>query len=174
MDAADWAQTLSFPLVALALYVSSVQTRAAVRQTKHLADQNKSLASSLTQGAHVALTRNQIDHRTMFFHDDENLLDWYLSSRGYPSSTFDANKRRLYVLTRMDMHQLNFVNYEAGFLAHDFWQSWKTVVETDLKIPEFAELWPILRNFYAPGFVKFCDRTLSANSAARPAVESPH
>ncbi|MBG0561129.1 hypothetical protein [Actinoplanes aureus] len=118
------------------------------------------MVDSLVQGAYAALTRNQTDHRTEIFRDDHDLLRWYLSSRGYPTLTDEANKRRLYVLTRMDIHQLNFMNYESGFLSHEFWSAWKNVLVTDLRIPEFAELWPMLRNFYAPTFVAFCDEAL--------------
>ena len=170
MNAADWAQTLSLPLVALALLASTIQTRAMVHQTRFSAMQSKNVANSLAQTAHMALTRNQMDHRSAFFRDDPELLEWYLSSRGYPTSTYEQNKRRLYVLTRMDVHQLNFLNHESGFLADDFWTAWRKVISTDLEIPEFVELWPIVRTYYAPGFVAFCDRALSA---APPAVRSP-
>jgi len=110
------------------------------------------------------------------FRDDHDLLRWYLSSRGYPTSTDEANKRRLYVLTRMDIHQLNFMNYESGFLGNEFWSAWRNVLVTDLRIPEFAELWPMLRTFYAPRFVAFCDEallapTIGANSSMVPESE---
>ncbi|GIF20595.1 hypothetical protein BJ973_001499 [Actinoplanes tereljensis] len=165
MNVADWAQTLSLPLVALALFASAVQTRAMVQQTRFSATQSRHVADSLAQNAQIALTRNQTDHRAEFFRDDPELLEWYLSSRGYPTSAYENNKRSLYVLTRMDIHQLNFLNYESGFLANEFWGAWKNVVVTDLEIPEFADLWPTVRTFYAPGFVAFCDSVLAARAA---------
>ncbi len=100
--------------------------------------------------------------RNALFSDDANALRWYLSARGYPVSTHRRNRRLLYLLTKFDGHEHNFINQRSGFVSESTWTAMKNGLEADLKIGEFKTMWPNARRFYDTDFVAYVEDVAAA------------
>ena len=98
------------------------------------------------------------------------LLQWHLVTRGYPPGTHQQNLRRLYIMAKLDVHELNFVSYSGGLLAEDIWLGWRNVMTADFADPEFQESWAAAKHLYAPTFVTFVDRYLVPGEWDEPGV----
>jgi hypothetical protein len=139
MSVADYAQSISLILVSAALIVSALQFRQLVKQ-------NATLATTARKSAYDALAATQAQSRIAFFANKPKLLSWYLKTRGLSSTDPDNDQRKLYVMYKLDQHEYNFVNYKEGLLSEEVWASWRKVLERDMAIPEFREVWTV-----APG-----------------------
>lgn len=95
------------------------------------------------------------DPRIIFLLHDPELLEWHLKSRGYPSSTPAANRMFLYVVMRFDLHELNFLSNTDGLFSKEAWHMWSTVMDADLRIPEFRDAWPHVRPYYVKSFADY-------------------
>ncbi|GII26667.1 hypothetical protein [Planotetraspora mira] len=160
MSPGDWFQAVSVLVVIVALILNIMQLRA-------LGQQNASIASSLRQTVYQALVQSNTNSRITFFNKDPALLAWHLSHRGYGASRRRMNKKRLYIIVEIELHEFNYLNYEAGLLPRHIWTAWNKVLEADFAVTEFREMWPAAREFFAPPFVAYVDALV-----ARP-LESP-
>jgi hypothetical protein len=150
MTLAESIQVISTALVFVALAVSGVQLREVARQTR-------ALRHSLQQSAYGASIGNQMESRTLLMAADEDLLSWFLSSRGYKSSRPQENKRRLYLLGKLESHAASFQQHQMRLLDEETWTAWRTVIEVDSQSPHFDEIWAVARRFYPTSFVQFID-----------------
>ncbi|GAA4572216.1 hypothetical protein [Planotetraspora kaengkrachanensis] len=150
MPLADWLQIVSVPLVVVALVLNGLQAREVGRQSK-------ALGLSLDQGAYQSLVKSHTDFRFTFFYDDPEMLAWHLTTRGYPCTSEAENKRRLYVLIKIEVHEENYVKHLRGLLDSDVWDAWLNVIRADFAIPVFLEMWPPSRRYFAPAFAAFID-----------------
>lgn len=153
MQASDWIQTVAAALVFLALILNVLQLR-------HVANQSAALRRSLEQAAYGSLVDKHVESRTAYFLNDPELLAWHLSTRGYKSTSAERNKRRLYVLVKLEAHENNFLSYVAGLLNDEVWAAWRTVMEHDFAIDEYQEVWPVAKKFYAASFATFVDNEI--------------
>jgi hypothetical protein len=159
MSPGDWFQAASLVAVVVALVLNILQVRALSRQ-------NASLASSLRQTVFQAQVQAIASSRIPFLWNDPRLLAWHLSQRGYGASTRSRNKKRLYVIVEIELHEFNYLNHEAGLLPEHVWTAWSKVLEADFALADFREVWPAARTFFAPPFVSYVDTLV----AGRPAV----
>jgi hypothetical protein len=97
------------------------------------------------------------EYRTAFMKDDRRMLRWYLSARGYRTSTHENNKRTLYVIIKLETHEGLYLSHMDGILRQSIWEAWLEVLKADLRIPEFRSTWPAAKRFYAKPFADFVD-----------------
>jgi hypothetical protein len=102
MQISDWIQTIAAVLVFLALILNVLQLR-------HVANQSMAFRRSLEQGAYGSLVDKHLGSRATYVINDPELLAWHLPTRGYKSTCFEQNKRRLYVLVKLELHENNFL-----------------------------------------------------------------
>lgn len=82
------------------------------------------------------------------FLNDPELLAWYLSTSGCKSTSSEENKRRLYVLAKLESHEDSFLSHASGLLADEVWAAFRTVMVHDFVIDEYQEVWPVAKNFF--------------------------
>ena len=63
----------------------------------------------------------------------------------------------MYVLAKLDLHESNYMNHQAGALADELWDAWVRTLSDDFKFKEYRECWPIVKHHYAASFEKFVD-----------------
>jgi hypothetical protein len=143
-------------VVLAALGVSAYQVRIAANQTK-------TLVRTLQQTADSSVTALQTQARIAFLLDDQELLAWHLRSRGCEGSSYEQNKMRLYILTKLIAHETTYVGYRDGVISPATWSSWEAVVKTDVLMPEARDIWEPMRSFYAPVFTRYVDDLLRQN-----------
>ncbi len=153
MQTSDLIQTVAVVLVFLALILNVLQLRQVARQST-------ALRRSLEQGAYGSLVGTHLGSRTTYFLNDPELLAWHLSTRGYKSTSFEENKRRLYVLVKLEAHENNFLSYTTGLLADEVWAAWQTVMQHDFAIDEYRDIWPVAKKFYATSFGVFVENEI--------------
>jgi hypothetical protein len=156
VTATDWTQLGSLAVVLAALGVSAYQVRIA-------ADQTRTLVRTLQQTADSSVTALQTQARMSFLLEDPELLAWHLRSRGCAGDSYEQNKMRLYILTKLIAHETTYVGYEDGVISPATWSSWEAVVRTDVLMPEAREIWAPMRTFHAPVFVRYVDDLIRRN-----------
>lgn len=156
MTATDWIQLGSLAVVLAALGVSAYQVRLAGAQTR-------TLARTLQQTADSSVTALQTQARIAFLLEDPELLAWHLRSRGCEGRSYEQNKMRLYILTKLIAHETTYVGYQDGVISPATWSSWEAVVKTDVLMPEAREIWEPMRSLYAPVFVRYVDELIEQN-----------
>jgi hypothetical protein len=147
MSLAEWTQLLSELLVVAALTLTLLQLREANRQ-------NRAFFATFRHNGHVT---GREDLRLTFFREDPELLSWYLRSRGYETSTPMEDRRRLYILAKLNLHESRFINHQSGVLGDESWSAWLQVVRGDFALPEYREVWETARRIYSSSFVAFID-----------------
>lgn len=165
MATSDWVQLVSLVAVVAALLLNARQNREVARQTRELTRQTQELTlqnsvflTSMQQNAYLAMVTQPAELRISFLKENPELLAWHLAARGYRPGGHTENLRRLYVLLRLDMHELNFVNHGEGLLTDDVWTGWSNVLKADFSEVEFREAWQVAKHLYAPSFVVFVDQ----------------
>jgi hypothetical protein len=156
MDLSNGVQIASGAAVALALLFNASQAREGARQTK-------SLRASLRQGTYLALVHARGLYEVLL--DRPDLLRAHLSSRGLPVTSTRANRRRLYALMKLDIHEGSFLSHRDGLLDAQLWEALCRAMMNDFRSPEIKRVWPKVSGFYAPEFGEFADRDLSGGSA---------
>ena len=167
MRPSDWIQIIAAAFVFLALVLNILQLRQATRQSA-------AFLRSLEQGAYGALVNKNLETKMTHFLVDPELLAWFLSTRGYLSTSFEENKRRLYVLVELESHESNFLSHVNGLLADEVWAAWKTVMEHGFATDEYREMWPVARKFYAVSFVTFVDNEILPVTERRARIQSKY
>ncbi len=153
MRPSDWIQIAAASFVFLALVLNILQLRQVARQSA-------AFVRSLEQGAYGSFVNKNLEIKATHFLLDPELLAWYLSGRGYISTSFEENKRRLYVLVELESHESNFLSHASGLLAGEIWAAWKTVMAHSFATDEYREMWPVARKFYAASFGIFADNEI--------------
>jgi hypothetical protein len=157
MTSGDWIQAATLVAVAVALLLNVRQNREVARQTQELTLQNATIAASLQQSAHQAMISVPSANRAALLRDNPELLAWHMTLRGYPPGTYHQNLRRLFILSKLDVHELTFISYSDGLLAEDIWLGWRNVIAEDFTDPDFVESWATAKHLYAPSFVGYVD-----------------
>jgi hypothetical protein len=161
----DSVQTVSLLIVTAALVLSVFQTYQMRRQTLSM---RSSLRDSVTTNAMLSHT----EHRIAFFLNDEALLAWHLSSRGYLSTSNMENKQRLYALVKLDEQESRFLQFTGGAMSQEVWDIWRSVLDTDLTIDAFIDVWPNGKRFYHREFQGLVDQILAVRSPSPPVVST--
>jgi hypothetical protein len=163
----DWIQAATLIAVAVALLLSSRQNREVARQTRALSEQNTLIDASLRHGAYQAMVSQAHGLRLAIVRDNPELLAWHLSCRGLTPGDRDQNVRLLFILLKLDSHELNFVSHSEGLLTDDVWAGWLNVLKADFADVDFLNAWGPVRHLYAPSFAAFVD-TLIRESGQPP------
>lgn len=169
MSLSDLVQVLSLIFLAGALLVSAWQGRQMLRQSTEM-------AGELFNDVSTSLMQAHTDQRTTFFLSDPELLAWHLASRGYQSTTAFENKQRLYALVKFDTLESIHLRYARGTVDEAIWKGWLRVLNVDLCVPVFAEVWRNARQFYEESFARVVDSILEehhsslAGSASRKSL----
>ena len=153
----DWIQIASVALVLASLAVG-------LSQLREIAAQSRAMGASLHQLAYGGVSNLATDPRLMLLPDDPELLSWFLRSKGFKATTPTENKRRLYVMAKLIQHETNFLNHCSGHLSDESWIAWKNVLQADLKIPVFQEVWRSSREVYAGSFAALVDALLDLDA----------
>ena len=165
-------QYLSLAAVMVALFFAFRQNQQISRQTQEASRQTSTILASLQQNAYHAMVTHPTVLRASFLREDPVLLAWHLEARGFGPADPAQNRRRLYVLIKFDMHELNFVSHEGGLLADELWSGWQAVVETDFASPEFRECWHLTKRFYALSFVTYVDSVIAVQVKREAVAEA--
>ncbi|GIG68592.1 hypothetical protein [Phytomonospora endophytica] len=171
MGFAEWVQVVSVAGLICALLISHLQNRNTARQAREAADQTRAARQALERTGYQGFMRAQADWRSFTYVRDPELLRWHLQIRGYPVDTDEANRRTLYVLLKLDVHEESFLSRRSGLLDDDIWVPWQRVLDADLRVPEFISLWSFARPFYAQSFVDHVDKIFD-HQAAVEAVDT--
>lgn len=163
MQIATWLQSFSLIIVAFALLISIRQNREIARQTREIANQTVALQRSLEQNSYQEANVAHDAQRMTFFKDDAGMLRWYLSTRGYLTSTRKRNRKALYLIIKIEIHEGNYLNHENGTLTDAMWDAWLEVLKADIRIPDFKLIWPNAKRFLAKSFTDFVDNLLAAH-----------
>jgi hypothetical protein len=158
---ADWIQAGTLFLIAAALLLNVRQNRELARQTLELVRQNATIASSLRQNAHLAISNPPSTIRASLLLNNPELLQWHLGLRGLPAGTPQENLRRLFIMAKVEVHELNFLSHRDGMLSEDIWSGWRNVMASDFVDSEFQESWTAVKHSYAPTFVAYVDEHLA-------------
>jgi hypothetical protein len=155
MTLSAFAQIVSSAAIILALVFNGYQVRQVLRQTNFMQyDVFGSLVETFT------------DQWIAFFLERPSLLAWFLRTRGYETSTFEENQRRLYALAKLNVHEGIFLQRIIRGLRQESWTAWTNVLKADLELDVFREVWPNGRRFYDTGFVRHVDRLLMLRAAS--------
>lgn len=161
----DHLQLLTLISVILALALSVWHGRVMLRQSAVM-------FAELSDHVTDSLMRTHTDQRTTFFLQDPEFLRWHLESRGYRSTTPLEDKERLYALVKLDTHEAIHLRHAKGTIDEPTWRAWRQVLEVDLRVPVFADVWPNGRQFYTASFVVVVDEVLAINASSRMAVQA--
>lgn len=172
MNLTDGLQIISLATVAVALVFNARLYHQAVIQANQTTRQAAASAAMLEQGANQMMVRNHIEIRASFLRDSPELLEWHLATRGYPTSSHSMNQRTLFALIKLETHETTFLSHLAGALSTEVWQSWTRVMEADLSLPEFYDLWPAARQFYVASFVQTVDEIVETGLNRRRGDEA--
>lgn len=156
-------QSVSTLLVLIALLISLSQSRALVRQ-------NKTMSTELSDSVYDSLMTAHISLRSTFFKDDPELLAWHLQSRGYRSTTDVDNRKRLYALVKLDLHEAIFLRHHAGAISLPVFEAWTEVLRADVGTPTFVDVWANGHRFYETTFQAHVDRMTSDLAANSPTI----
>jgi hypothetical protein len=163
----DWVQAASLLLVSLTLLLTLLQLREVTKQSA-------ALAITLQQGSHTAFQAGVVGYLGAWTKDDEDLLAWHLRSRGYSVSDDPAlNKPTVYLLYKLEIHELNVLNHGKGVLAPELWDAWLTVMRVDVALPEFQQVWPVAKQYYAKPLADLVDRLLAEIPVAGGGAPNP-
>ena len=155
MRLSDLLQVVSLAAVVVALLFNYGQTREAANQAKEASRQVIVSTSALKRGAYQELTGYAATFNSVLFNSGPDLLAWFLSSRGIPTSSHEQNLRHMYIFVRMDVHESVFMSRMEQLLEDDVWVGWKKVIEADAATPEFRTVWSVAEKFYAVRFATF-------------------
>jgi len=73
----------------------------------------------------------------------------------------EINKRTAHALFRLTQHESIFLSHESGLISENIWLPWNRVLESDLAIVEFTNVWSRGRLFYAMSFAAHVDRIIA-------------
>jgi hypothetical protein len=163
----DILQAVSLLAVAITLALSVIQNYYSSVQTRQLARQSALAQSALVQASHQALVLGNSGVLANLMTRDQDLMAWFLASRGIPVGAPEANRRYMLMFLRMEVHEATYLAHLDGTLHADVWEGWRTVIELDTRTPEFRTVWQIVGNTYAARFAVFVNGILAVHQAAR-------
>ncbi len=160
MAISELVQIITLFFVAGALILSLWQGRQMLRQTM-------AMTGDLFNDVSTTLMETHTDQRTTFFLQDPELLAWYLEVRGYRSTTPFENKQRLYALVKFDTLESIHLGHTKGTIDEPMWQGWLRVLEVDLQVPAFYDVWENGRQFYEASFAELIDSIFKRQTASK-------
>jgi len=160
----DIIQVVTLVTVIIALGLTSWQVRQMMKQTAVM-------FTEVFDHAYESLMQAHTQQRMTFFLNDPELLKWHLTSRGYRSTNPLEDKQRLYALVKLEAHEAAYLRHLKGTIDDAMWRGWRQVLQTDLKVPIFADAWVNGRQFYDESFAVIVDEILAKNTATVPAPE---
>jgi hypothetical protein len=163
---ADWLQTISLGAVVVALLLNYRQARGTAKQAAEASKQVALSMSMMRQDAYRDVTNYGANFNTILFQSGEDLLSWFLSSRGIRAGSHEDNLRFMFMFVRMDVHESVFLSYQGSLLEPDAWNAWKQVVEADVSTPEFRSVWRVVANHYIASFQEFVGSVIREQDAA--------
>src|SRR2546421_9663742 len=148
MTVGDWIQAVSVLFVAVALLSNVKQNREVARQTQELTQQTQELSrqnavilASVEQSTYHALVSAPAGLRVSLLADNPKLLAWHLEAKGFQSDSYEQNIQRLYIMSKLETHELCFVSHREGRLSDDIWAGWFNVVKRDFTDASFKTSW---------------------------------
>ena len=166
MKLADWLQVVSLAAVVVALLLNYRQARETARQAKEASKQVAISVSMSKQEAYRQLTNYGANFNAILFQSGDDLLSWFLSSRGIPVGSHEQNLRSMYMFVRMDVHESVYLSHQDSFLDDNAWGAWRRVVEADVSTPEFRAVWQAVAEHYVAAFGVFVDTMIREQDAA--------
>lgn len=164
--ALDLLQFFSTSAAVVALVVLILQTRDGSQQTM-------AMRAELAIRQSTWLAQSYVDHRTQFFQHDSALLAWYLSGRGYRSTTPFEDRQRLYALTTLDIHEGIHIQHANGTVTNEVYAAWRQILTTDLGMPIYADVWENGAKFYEASFARYVSDRLAALAHTTPQDPRP-
>lgn len=132
-------------------------------QVREASNQNRKLERTLQFSSYEKMVQYHTESRINFLLPDHELLQWYLRTRGINTGNETKNKITLYVLVKIDVHEYMFLQYSGGTLGAEPWGGWKNVLKKDFSLNEFRDIWPAVRNYYAPSFRTLVDHEIASS-----------
>lgn len=118
-------------------------------------------------GGFRALAGRLSEFRTAHLRQDPELLAWVLSTRGFTGTASAAiNNRRLYMIGKVDIFEGCYLSHMNGLMSDNAWLTWQRVIQADVQIKEFQEIWPIVRAYYDIEFGEFIDGVMGAECSS--------
>jgi succinate dehydrogenase flavin-adding protein (antitoxin of CptAB toxin-antitoxin module) len=154
----DTIQLVTLVTIVIALGLTVWQARQMMKQTALM-------FTEVFDHAYDSLMQAHTQQRMTFFLNDPELLKWHLTSRGYRSTNPLEDKQRLYALVKLEAHESAHLRHLKGTIDDAMWRGWRQVLETDLKVPIFADVWVNGRQFYDASFEAIVDEILAENAA---------
>jgi hypothetical protein len=99
-----------------------------------------------------------------------DLLRAHLAARGLRASTPRANRRRLYALMKLDIHEGSYLSHQHKLLDGRLWPALQRAMINDFQSPEVRKVWPHVRRFYAADFGEFAEEHLTPAGGRRAAT----
>jgi hypothetical protein len=162
----DIFQVISLAVVAIALFLTVWQNRQLAKQTAETARQASFAAAAVRQASYQEATRRGVDFTTAAIGQDPDLLAWFLESRGFLTSSATENRRRLYIWTRIDIHEMVYLERLEGLTPDNVWVGWRRALELDATTIAFAEVWGVVKSHYATDFAAHVDQLLDRRNQA--------
>lgn len=153
MSTADWIQSASLLFVAVASILGTLQLREVIKQSA-------TLSHTLRQAAYESFQAGHAGYLGAWVANDHQALRWHLSTRGYPVSDIEGDKKTLYLLYKLETHERNVLNHNNGLVPSELWEAWLAILRTDISLPEFQALWPTAKKFFAGSLVTLVDQLL--------------
>jgi hypothetical protein len=163
---ADWLQTISLGAVVVALLLNYRQARETANQATEASRQVAISISAMRQDAYREVTNYGANFNSILFQSGDDLLSWFLSSRGLRTSSHEYNLRLMFVFIRMDVHESLFLSSQSSLLDEEAWTAWKNVVEADVSTTEFRTVWRVVANQYVASFGEFVNSVIQRQDAA--------
>lgn len=120
------------------------------------ARQAGSLRKDVRQKTYLAMVHARSLYDVLLSHPD--LLRAHLTSRGLRVSSKRANRRRLYALLKLDIHEGSYLSRQDGLLDEELWQVLCRAMTSDFQSPELKKVWPQVRGYYRSDFADFADQ----------------
>jgi hypothetical protein len=163
---ADWLQTISLIAVVVALLLNYRQARETAKQATEASKQVAISVSVMRQDAYREVTNYGANFNSILFQSGDDLLSWFLSSRGVRTGSHEYNLRAMFMFVRMDVHESLFLSNQGTLLDEDAWNAWKNVIEADASTPEFRAVWQVVANHYVASFGDFVNSVIRTQDAA--------
>jgi hypothetical protein len=169
---ADWLQIISLLAVVVALLLNYRQARETAKQATEASKQVTVSTTMMRQDAYRQMTNYGANFNAILFQSGEDLLQWFLASRGIPTGTHEQNLRHMFMFVRMDVHESVYLSHKEDFLEDSAWEAWRQVLLADAATVEFRAVWRAACLHYVGDFRSYVD-SIVAEPAAETAAAAP-
>ncbi len=157
MSLSDIIQVVTVVAVIVALGLTSWQARQMMRQTALM-------FTEVFDHAGESLLQTPTQQRMTFFLTDPELQQWHLFSPAYRSTGPLEDNQLLYAPVNLEAHEPAYLRHLKETIDDAMWRGWCQVLETDLKVPIFADVWVNGRQFYDASFAAIIDEILAKSA----------